>query len=103
MGLRIKQDISDRYITLLKRKGEEGLYRHIFGTGIMRSTKIENPEVEILDMSEAFFTLYRRSGKEDYFIIGKVLRKAAHALYRQFLRINKDKKINIRFLNIVKI
>ena len=99
--LKVKQDISDRYASILKAKGEDGLYRHVIGTGIMRSIKVQHPDIEVLNMSEAFFTLFRRTGDETYFIIGKVLRRAAHALYRQFLRLNKDKPKNDRFLNIV--
>jgi hypothetical protein len=101
MGLKLKRDVSERYVVLLNNKGEDGLYRHVVGTGVMRSVKVPNPDLEILDMSEAFFTLFRRNGDEAYFIIGKVLRRAAHALYRQFLRINKEKQKSERFLNVV--
>lgn len=101
MRPKLKQDISERYVSILKSKGEEGLYRHVVGTGVMRSVKVPNPEIEILDMSEAFFALFRRSGDDNYFVIGKVLRRAAHKLYRQFLHINKDKKKSGRFLNVV--
>jgi len=101
MGLKLKSDIADRYVALLKNKGEDGLYRHIIGTGVMRSVKVANPEIELLDMAEAFFTKFRREGIDEYFVIGKILRRAAHKLYRQFLHINKEKQVNKRFLNVV--
>ncbi len=98
---KLKKEISDRYLEILKNKGEDGLYRHIIGTGVMRSVRVPNPEVEILDMSDSFFSLFRSTGIDDYFIIGKILRRAAHKLYRQFLRINKEKPRSGRFLNVV--
>lgn len=95
------KDTIASYTKLLKLKGEEGLYRYVVGSGIIRATEIKSPEIELLDLSDSFFCLYRSSGKDEHFIIGKVLRRAAHRLYRQFLKINKDKQINSKFLNMV--
>jgi hypothetical protein len=99
----IKKEIVTNYTKLLKTKGEDGLYRYMVGSGIVRATEIKSPETELLDLSDSFFCLYRASGKEEHFIIGKILRRAAHKLYRQFLKINKDKQVNAKFLNMVKL
>jgi hypothetical protein len=90
------------YVNVLKQKGEVGLYRYIVAAGVKRLIIIENPEIEILDISEGFFALYRRTGEDTYFIIGKIIRKAAHTLYRQFLRMNTSKIPNRRFLQAIK-
>lgn len=97
----LPQSTIDTYVKVLKNKGENGLYRYTVGNGIMMSVKISNPEVEILNISEKFFSLYRRTGDDGFFIIGKILRRAAHTIYRQFLKLNKEKEINMRFLNVV--
>jgi len=100
----IKKPTADKYLKLLSVKGERGLYKHIIGSGIILSVNVKNPDIELLDISEGFFRLYRRAGdenKEAYFTIGKVLRRAAHTLYRQFLHINQEKATNTRFLNVV--
>jgi len=99
----IKKPTADKYLKLLQSKGENGLYKQAVGNGIILSVKIKNPDLELLDISDGFFSLHRRGGDqaESYFIIGKVLRRAAHTLYRQFLRINKVKTVNSRFLNVV--
>jgi len=99
----IKKIVADKYLKLLRSKGEEGLYKSAVGNGIILSVRLKNPDVELLNMADGFFALYRRGGKnsEDYFLIGKALRRAAHALYRQFLRMDKNKAVNRRFLNMV--
>jgi len=98
----LRAEVSQNYLQLLKTKGEEGLYRYIVGNGVMRSIKVRNPEIEILNLSESFFSLFRSTGNEDFFVIGRALRRAANKLYRQFLRINKEKEVNLRFLNVVR-
>lgn len=87
---------------ILRNKGENGLYRHLVGLGILRSVKVRNPELEMLNLSDNFFSAARSSGDMECFIIGKALRRAAHHIYWQFLRLNKDKERNARFLNVVK-
>jgi len=99
---KLPDEICQDYVSMLKKYGEEGLYRRSIGAGFLRLTKIESPDLEILDYSDAFFALYRRTGEEEYFSIGKVLRRAAHAIYRELMRQNKEKKPNFqRFLNVV--
>lgn len=89
------------YEKLLSEKQEEGLYRSIIGAGIIRSSKIPCPEVEILNTADAFFSLFRRSGKEEYFIIGKTLRRAAHKLYRELRKMDDKRPDDNRFLRLV--
>ena len=90
------------YLEMLLEHGEDGLYRKAVGSGIIRyASDIKNPEIELLDLAEAFFTLYRRTGDELHFTIGKVLRRAAHTLYRK-LQKDYSKEINVRFLNVVR-
>jgi len=98
----IPEDIAQEYTTLLSKSGEEALYKRAVGAGIVRAAKIANIEVEVLDLAESFFSLYRRKGDEVYFKVGKVLRRAAHTLYRQFIKMDNKKRINKRFLNKVK-
>jgi hypothetical protein len=95
-------DVVEKYANLLKTSGENGIFRHAVAEAVIRSIHTVNPELEILDAAESFFTLYRRTGEENYFTIGRVLRRAAHKVYREFLRMNNKKTINMRFLNMVK-
>jgi hypothetical protein len=98
----LTQEKIQSFENLLKNKGKEGFYTYLVGSGIMLAAKIKNPDIEYLNLSDQFFCLYRKSGNEIYFIIAKALRKSAHILYRHFLKINKDKEVNARFLNMVK-
>ena len=92
-------NLVEMYANILAVNGEDGAFRKFIGLGVKRSVQVQNPEVEMLDLSESFFTLYRRTGEEKYFKLGRILRRAAHRLYREFLR---DKRSNGRFLNLVK-
>jgi hypothetical protein len=99
---KIPDDLCKDYLTMLQKYGEEGLFRRTVGAGFLRLTQIEHPDLEVLDFSDAFFALYRRTGEDMYFTIGKILRRAAHTIYRELLRQNKTKKPNFqRFLNAV--
>jgi len=98
----LNDNIIEKYSKLLKNKGVDGIYRHVVAIGIINSVNVQNPEIEILDTAEAFFSLYRRTGENAYFEIARTLRKAAHKIYREFLRINSNKEINMRFLNVVR-
>ncbi|HLG27278.1 MAG TPA: hypothetical protein VI423_05790 [Paenisporosarcina sp.] len=90
------------YLEMIVEHGEEGLYRRAIGMGIMRyASNVKHPEVELLDLSEAFFIAYRRGEEEILFSIGKALRRAAHTLYRKLVK-DDNKEINNRFLNVVR-
>jgi hypothetical protein len=91
------------HLKSLKKHGAQGFYERIVGAGMMKAASMDNPEVIMLDRAEAFMALSRRDGeyKQEYFIISKILRRAAHIVYRQLLRQNKSKKTNNRFFNLV--
>lgn len=89
------------YLQMFNEHGATGLYHRAISTGIMRyAENIKNPEVELLDLAEAFFIANRRGENETLFAIGKILRRAAHTLYRQLLKDHKE--TNFRFLNGIK-
>lgn len=102
MALKLNEELARQYIELLEKKGESGLYKQAIAVGVRASVDIKNPENDILNLSEAFLLKFRTTGNEDYFIISKCLRRAAHALYREFLKSNKNIEFNKRFLNMVK-
>lgn len=87
------------YLEMLMERGEHGLYKRCISMGVMRlASGVKNPEIELLDLSEAFFVAFRRNGDDILFTIGKVLRRSAHVLYRN---LHKNVK-NIRFLQVVR-
>src|SRR5689334_14870938 len=98
----INKDLQIKYLNMLHQLGENGLFRRAVGTGLIESENINDPDLEILNLADAFFALHRRTGDENYFTIAKVLRRAAHVIYRELMRQNKDKKPNFqRFLNVI--
>jgi hypothetical protein len=97
----IKESIIKNYLTILLSKGEDGFYKYLVGIAILQSVTNKNYEDHLLDLSDGFFSLYRKDDKEEYFVIGKILRRAAHTTYRQLLKLNSKKKINKRFLQAV--
>ncbi len=98
---KISDEVKNNLLSLLSTLGEDGLFQRTVGVGIISATSYETAEIEILDVSDAFFALHRRTGETEYYIIGKVLRRAAHVVYREMRRQNKSKKLNERFLNVV--
>ena len=91
----------EEYVKLLHNSGEDRLYAAAVGVGMKASAHCSSPEVQILDESDAMLSLYRRTGKEEYFIISKLLRKAAHVVYRQLLAQDSNKRPNRkRFLTV---
>jgi hypothetical protein len=88
------------YLDMLSQHGEDGLYRKAVGTGIIRFATIKEPDVELLEISDAFFAMFRRNGDEVLFTMGKVFRRAAHTLFRQIRK--EDLNPNKRFLQMVK-
>lgn len=99
---RLTEGQRTKYLEALKKYNEEGLYRHAIGQGLMALAENPDADLAILDYADAFFILHRRTGEEDYFRIAKALRRAAHVLYRELLRQNKNRKPSDRFLNVVR-
>lgn len=104
--VRLEKKIKDQYESKIKVGGPDTLYKFVIGQGIINKNKqtCQHPELVLLDHSEAFFSFYRKDNVEINFLIGKVLRKAAHKLYRELLKSSKDEEypVNARFLNVVK-
>jgi hypothetical protein len=97
------QEISKTCMELLAKRGEEGLYNYLKKTAIVRVESQPNLENEFIQTAEDFFSLYRSTGDEHYFILGKILRRVGHAVYRYELKVNPLKKINKKkFLNLLK-
>ena len=101
MLMRVTKRIREEYETLLKDVGAEKFFKHILRTGVLARKHLEYPEEMMLDQSEAFFALFRTTGNRNYFVIGRILRRAAHCIYRESKRKNKNYKNNKRFLDIV--
>ena len=95
------EEISKTCMELLAKSGEEGLYKYL--KRIAFSKTIEpGLEIEFIDTSDDFFSLYRSTGEEDYFVIGKILRRVGHAVYRHGFKMDSKKKINKKkFLNLI--
>ncbi len=92
---------ANSYVQILHEKKELGFFKHIISAGIKRTITSDNADVEVLDLSEQFFSLNRRTPNEDYFTIGKILRKAAHTLNRNFNKIDVNRPKNPKFLQLV--
>ena len=91
----------EEYVKLLHLSGEDKMYQTVIGIGMKASANCSNPEDSILDESDAMLFLYRRTGEEEYLTISKLLRKAAHVVYRQLVIQNSDKRPNHkRFLTV---
>jgi len=87
--------------------GEDKFYRSIMFIAIQKLVLINKgayrgipPHIEYLDYYDRFIILYRREGDEVYLSIAKMLRKAAHKLYRIMLKKNMTPP-NAKFLNLV--
>jgi hypothetical protein len=88
-------------VRLLRKHGELGLYEKSVGAGMMEAATNKNYDVEILNLSKSFWQLYCRTGNEDYASVSRVLRRAAHAIYRQLVK-QGEKNSDPRFLTLVK-
>jgi len=87
--------------------GEEKFYRSIIFLALQKLVLIDKgiykgilPHLEYLDYYDKFIILYRREGDEVYLNIAKMLRKAAHRIYRIMLK-KKMTTSNAKFLNLV--
>lgn len=99
----IKQEIVPMYVA----NGEQKFYRSIIFLALQKLILIDKgiykgipPNLEYLDYYDRFIILYRREGDEVYLQIAKMLRKAAHKIYRIMLKKNMTAP-NAKFLNSV--
>ena len=97
---KVKLSLSVSYEKLLNEKGEDYFYRYVIGIAVISRTSITNVENSLLDTADGFFALSRQTGNINFFTIAKILRKAAHKLYRDSLRVPEAPK-NKRFLQLV--
>lgn len=97
---KISKHDKDLHIKLLHQFGEQGLYEKAVGIGMLQAATKPDYDIEILNLSESFLALYRRTGNEDYAGISRVLRRVAHALFRQLVK-HEMKNLDPRFLKLV--
>ena len=100
--MKVTKRVREEYETYLKDVGEDRFFIHLFENGISARKHYEYPEVTMLEQSEAFFSLFRTTGDSNYFVIGKILRRCAHRLYRDGKRRNPKYPVNKRFLDLIK-
>lgn len=98
---KVTKRIRDEYEALLKQIGEDGFYKHITTRAILVRKHYEFPENMMLEQSDGFFALFRTTGNENYFVIGKILRRTAHKLYRE-ARKDPNYPINKKFIDLIK-
>lgn len=98
--MRISSQIQKEYESLLKDKGAKGFCSYIYASGINARKRLDDPDLMMLDQSEAFFSSFRRTGNQNFFVIGVLLRRVAHKLYREFLR-KGLRQPNKRFLQSI--
>jgi hypothetical protein len=99
----IKKEFVPKYLAV----GEPKFYRFLLLYALNKLIYIEkgsfkgkSPEMEFLDYHEQFMVLYRREGEDVYLDLARVLRKAAHKVYRVMLKKKMTEK-NDLFLNLV--
>lgn len=100
--MRLDEKIKQEYEKILITRGEDYFYKYSIGFGFMERIKNQKSDILMLDKSEAFFALYRQTGNYNFFIIGRILRKAAHRLYRDRVKSMDKPEFNNRFLYLVK-
>lgn len=98
----VSKKIIEEYVKLYDKKGKESFYKYIVGKAIISIDYNKYPENDLLNHSNYFFSMARSQGDDKYFIIGKILRRSAHKVYRALFAIDKDKPINSKFLNLLK-
>ena len=91
------------YLESDKLNGSDKFYSKILYFGMTEISVQKNYFVAdvLLTLSKAFLASYRRENDEDLLEISKIIRKAAHKLYRVLLKMELT-SINAKFLNKVK-
>lgn len=99
----LKQEIVPKFVA----SGERKFYRSIVVLALKKLVLIEKglykglpPHLEYLEYYDQFIILYRREGDEVYLSIAKMLRKAAHRVYRIMLKKNMTAP-HPKFLSLV--
>lgn len=96
-------EISKTLLDVLSLNGEDGLHDYLCRAADKILAVEEFPEADLIELSDKFFSLYRSTGEENFFTLGKVLRKSAHTVYRKSFKFYPNKKINTKkFLNLIK-
>lgn len=93
----------DQYV----ENGEKKFYRFLLTYALNKLILIQkgnyrgiSPDLEFLEYYDRLMILYRRQGDDKYLITAKLLRKAAHKIYRIMLK-KKMTSRNPKFLNLV--
>lgn len=99
----LKKQFIPKYLEV----GEERFYSFLLYYAANKLAMTENgsykgisPDLEFLDYYDRFIILYRREGEEVYLQVAKLLRKAAHKIYRIMLKKDMTAR-NAKFLNLV--
>ena len=99
---KIPERVKERHLQMLKQVGEDGLYKEAIAACLFNIDKRKHPEIDALDLSEAFLSLYRRTGDSEYLVIHRVLRKAAHKVYWELSKQSDFKRYySERFITLV--
>jgi hypothetical protein len=99
--MKLKNNTINYYTKLLKAKGSDGVYSQLLSSSIIKGiTPGADPDLDMLLVSNSFFALFRTSGDDSYFELGKVFRRAAHTVHRRIIK-TIDRKTNNKFLHMV--
>lgn len=99
--------LKENYVPQFISNGEDRFYRSLLFLALNKLVLINKgmykgtpPHLEYLEYYDRFIILHRREGDEVYLQIAKMLRKAAHRIYRIMLK-KKMTSPNMKFLNLV--
>jgi hypothetical protein len=99
----LKKEFVPKYLAT----GESKFYRFLLLYALNKLIDIQkgsykgtSPELEFLAYYDQFIILYRREGEEVYLDVSRILRRAAHKIYRVMLKKKMTEK-NPKFLNLV--
>ena len=90
------------YLERLMQSGADEFVNSVVDVGYNRYPSSRTPDVECLDIAEGFFSLYRRSGEEIHFTLGKLLRKSAHIINRKLQKLHRRDGQSNRFIYALK-
>lgn len=100
MNTETKQIFIDKYASFGTERFLSFILEYAHSRTNFIGIKDKSPEMELLNYSFRFLSLYRREGNAIFLDISKLFRKAAHIIYRNLLErglIQRNKK----FLNLV--